>query len=416
MRGDGTKLGTTINNPAPAPPARLLDITRLVRRAGRVPTGVDRVELAYLIHLQTRPEPLFAIARTVLGYVLLDPEGVRAMTGRLTGAAPWGAADRLSVVARRKGLAVQRAESDLRRFALARSTPRRLQAMLKRHLPAGIAYLNTGHSNLTDRMMWALRHGPEARVAVLIHDTIPLDFPQFQRPGTPEKFRTMLRRAHSADLLIFNSAHSRNRAEAHLGGRLPQSVVAHLGITPMRPDPSLVPSDLPGRRPYFVTLGTIEPRKRHDLLLDVWEDMGPDAPGLLILGARGWNNDAVFARLDRLPPDGPVRERSGLPDGAVAALLKGSRGLVFPSEAEGYGLPPIEAAALGVPAICRDLAVYREVLGDIPVYLKETDRYLLRNSIESLVKGRHQAERAVSACDFTPPTWEDHFDSVLKLT
>lgn len=393
-----------------------MDITRLIRRAGRVSTGVDRVELAYLTHLLDRPEPLFAIARTTLGYVLLDGAGARGIAARLTGAAAWGAADRLSIVARRKGPAVQRAESDLRRLALARAVPRRLQKMLSRHLPAGVAYLNTGHSNLTDRMVWALRHGPGARIAVLIHDTIPLDFPQFQRPETPASFRAMLRRAQRADLLIFNSDHSRASVAAHLAGEMPPSVMAHLGVAPMRPDAGAVPGDLSGRRPYFVTLGTIEPRKRHDLLLDIWDDWGPDAPGLLILGARGWNNAAVFDRLDRLPAGGPVRERAGLPDGAVAALMAGSCGLLFPSEAEGFGLPPIEAAMLDIPVICRDLAVYREVLGDIPVYLNETDRYLWRNSIESLLKGRQQAERAVSASGFIPPTWADHFDTVLKWT
>lgn len=416
MRGDGTKLGITTNSSVAPPPARLLDITRLIRRAGRVPTGVDRVERAYLHHLQCRPEPLYAIARSTLGYVLLGPEGVRAVSDRVTGQVPWGAADRLSVVARGKGRAVRQAESDLRRLALARATPRGLERMLSRFLPAGIAYLNIGHSNLTDRMLAALRGGPKARVAVFVHDAIPLDFPGFQRPGTPEKFRAMLRRAATADLLIFNSDHSRRRAAAHLTSGMPPSVVAHLGLTPMQADPALVPADLPGRRPYFVALGTIEPRKRHDLLLDIWQEMGADAPGLVIVGARGWNNAEVFDRLDRLDPDGPVQERANLPDGAVAALLQGSSGLLFPSEAEGYGLPLIEAAALGVPVLCRDLDVYLEVLGDIPVYLKETDRYLWRNNIVSLAKGRHQAERADSASFFIPRTWDDHFATVLKLT
>lgn len=416
MRGDGTKLGITSNKPAALPPARLLDVTRLIRRAGRRPTGVDRVELAYLTHLWTRPEPLFAIARTTLGYVLLGPEGVKGLLARVTGETPWGGADTLSLLARRKGTDVRRAESDLRRLALARCVPQGLRGMLERHLPLGVAYLNIGHSNLTGRMMHALREGPQARIAVFLHDTIPLDYPQFQRDGTPEAFRAMLHRAASADLLIFNSEYSRNRTAAHMGRGMPPAIVAHLGLTPMRPDPARVPSDLPARRPYFVALGTIEPRKRIDLLLDVWQDMGRQAPGLLILGSRGWKNETVFDRLDRLPSGGPIQERADLSDAAIATLLQGSSGLLFPSEAEGFGLPLIEAASLGVPILCRDLPVYREFLRDIPVYLNETDRYLWRNSIESLAKGRLRAERAVSRSEFIPLTWESHFETVLSAT
>lgn len=100
-----------------------------------MPTGVDRVELAYLRHLLQEPQPLFGLVRSTLGYVLLDARGMRLLSTRLAGDQPWGAADRLSWFARKKGPHVQRAESDLRRFALARCTPQRLGWMLTRHLP-----------------------------------------------------------------------------------------------------------------------------------------------------------------------------------------------------------------------------------------------------------------------------------------
>jgi glycosyltransferase involved in cell wall biosynthesis len=403
------------------PAARLLDITRTIRRAGRVPTGVDRVERAYLRHLPTLPEPLFALARTTLGYILLDTGGIGAIAARVDGRQPWGPADRLALMARRQPLTVRQAESDLRRFALDRCLPARLDRMLARHLPAGTAYLNVGHSNLTDRVLAAVRDGAGGRIAVLLHDTIPMDFPHYQRPGSAAKFAAMLARVRAgADLVICNSAHTARRARAHMGnwGPVPETIVARLGVDV--PVPGTLPDGFDPARPWFMALGTIEPRKGHDLLLDLWDelqaDTRPDTPRLLICGARGWNNAAVFRRLDKLPPDGLVQEMPGLNDGQVAALLQGSCGLLFPSRAEGYGLPPIEAAALGVPVVCTDLPSLREVLGDIPVYAAETDRYLWRNMIGNLAGGRGRDQPGQAHRQFIPPDWAQHFKTVLSFT
>jgi len=399
----------------------LLDITRLISRAGRRPTGVDRVELAYLQHLPTCLEPLFGIVRTTLGYVLLDPAGLAEITKRITGDTAWGLPDRQSRLARRKPLPVRQAESDLRRFALARCRPRKLGDMMERHLPPGVAYLNTGHSNLSERMLWSARHRIKAEITVLIHDTIPLDHPDFQRPGTPDKFRALLKRVRAGvDLILCNSEHTKGRVTHYMQGwgDVPPIVVAHLGVDV--PQVTDLPVGLAPFGPYFVALGTIEPRKGHGLLLDVWRDLveenGPDAPGLLIVGQRGWNNQQVFDRLDALPEDGPVKELSELSDGVVAGLLKGSAGLLFPSHAEGFGLPPAEAAALGVPVVCSDLPVIREVLGDIPIYVGTSERYHWKQTIESLSKGYENEQVRTLKHVFVPPTWENHFNIVLRFT
>ena len=93
-----------------SPPARLLDLTRSLRRVGRGATGVDRVELAYLSHLLTEDAPLFGVARTALGYVLLDRDGMRGFQDRLRGRIPWGRADLLSRLPRGRAVALSRAD------------------------------------------------------------------------------------------------------------------------------------------------------------------------------------------------------------------------------------------------------------------------------------------------------------------
>ena len=87
----------------------------------------------------------------------------------------------------------------------------------------------------------------------------------------------------------------------------------------------------------------------------------------------------------------------------------------MPSVAEGFGLPPVEAAALGTPVLCADLPVYREVLGDIAVYANATDRYLWENRIRDLIGDRSAEQLRARLQGFAPPVWDDHFATVLQV-
>ncbi|WP_298858818.1 glycosyltransferase family 1 protein [uncultured Sulfitobacter sp.] len=398
------------------PPARLLDFTRLLRRAGRVWTGVDRVELAYLEALIADAIPVWGLARTPIGYVVLDRAGLTEFHRRLTGAGQPTSPDLLSRMVRGLHPVARVALSDARKLSVGRCLPSRLAVTLRKLLPAGTAYLNTGHSNLSMRVLEALRSLPHARIAVLVHDVIPLEYPQYQRPGTVEAFEKKMQRVRQfADLIIYNSADTQMRTERAMAGwgDVPKGIVAHLGTMQPVADPTSLPKGLPPQEPYFVTVGTIEPRKNHALLLDVWEELGPNAPMLLICGGRGWNNDAVFARLDSLGPETRVRELSGLDDGALAALVQGARALLFPSYAEGFGLPAVEALMLGTPVICADITTFREILGKNAVYVDDSSLELWHDAIVNWSK---QAQDTYQDREFEAPSWEAHFKVALSLT
>jgi glycosyltransferase involved in cell wall biosynthesis len=388
---------------------RLLDLTRLTSRAGRVLTGVDRVELAYLRALLGRDDPVFGLVRTVLGFVLLDRVGMAAFAAAVqTG--QWGKPDRIAALARLDP-ALGAAQALVRRHARARCLPVRLAAMLQRHLPPGVAYLNVGHSNLTDRVLRSVRLVPGAQISVMIHDTIPLDHPDWQRDGTAAAFADKFRRAtDAADLIISTSAAARSDILRSIGtrGRTPAMVTARLGVSPAQPDPSALPAGLDLTQPYFIAVGTIEPRKNLTLLLDAWDLLGPAAPGLFIVGGGGWKNDAVLARIAGAGPR--VRLLSGLTDGAVAALVANARALLMPSLAEGFGLPVPEALALGTPVVVSPLPIWGEIAGDRPVVLPGDDPYLWAQTVTQMT-----AQRLVTAT-YVPPDWEAHFKAVLSVT
>ncbi len=401
-------MDTIINNAS----GRVLDITRLVGRAGRVLTGVDRVELAYLRRFLADDVPCYFIARTSYGYVLLDRSGGQSIL-RATLKGEWGQSDLLSRLRFKMPKRVQAAQSFVRKHRVARCGRSRLALMLSEHLPNGVDLYIVGHTNLEFEFVSAFKLSVDARVHVMIHDTIPLDYPEVQRPQTVTDFNRQLRVvSEEADRVIAVSKVTSDSLTPHLQrhGRVPPIIVAHPGIDPVMPRYAEIPPDLDLSRPYFVTVGTIEPRKYHSLLLEVWESLdAEERPLLLICGNRGWLNQTVFEALDRGVPD--VIEVPGLSDSALAAVVHGSKGMLFPSIAEGFGMPPIEAAALGTPVVCADLPVYRETLGDRIVYLDPQDNYSWRETVNEL-KTNEDGERVAYV---SLPKWDDHFAAVLGV-
>ena len=195
--------------------------------------------------------------------------------------------------------------------------------------------------------------------------------------------------------------------------------VAPLGVEPV----PRVPAPMPSARPYFVILGTIEPRKNHLLLLWIWRDLcerlGPaGVPQLLIIGRRGWENENVIDMLDRCAVlHGVVRELDRLPDQELRAILAGAQALLMPSFAEGFGLPIAEALAAGIPVIASDLAVHRETGGDVPDYIDPLDGPAWKQAVLAYADPGHARRRAQidRMAAWSPTPWDSHIDAVLNL-
>jgi glycosyltransferase involved in cell wall biosynthesis len=406
----------------------LLDLTRLVRRAAFPhPTGIDRVERAYLRHLlRDFDGSVHALVRTGRRFAVLDRKGMGLLDARLQQGGPWDAPRLRDRLLRRPGPAAA-AETAARALSVDMVSMSALPAILARRLPPGTVYLNVGHTNLDDEVFDAVRAVRDSGSVVMVHDTIPLDFPALQRDGTPALFRRRMESVarHAGRVVTPSWAVAGDVARHFIPfGRVPPVTIAPPGIDIRGQAATTAPLGAATDRPWFVCLGTIEPRKNHALLLDLWEDLHatlPEAriPRLFIVGRRGWKNDAVFARLDALPSSGStVVELGDLADDALKALVAGAAGLLQPSIAEGFGFPPHEALALGTPAVCAPLPVYRETLGNAAIYADPGDLYQWRNAVLGLagIDGAGQGTPRDRRADYVPPTWEAHFKLALTTT
>jgi glycosyltransferase involved in cell wall biosynthesis len=176
------------------------------------------------------------------------------------------------------------------------------------------------------------------------------------------------------------------------------------------------------KRPWFLCLGTIEPRKNHLLLLHVWrrlaETMPGKAPALVVVGRRGWENENIVDLLERgRGLAGLVHEHNALGDAQLAALLSGAQALLMPSFAEGFGMPVSEALAAGVPVIASDLAVYRESAGEVPLYLDPLDGPAwLKAVLDYADPGSKQRQAQLKRLqNWQAPSWDGHFARVEDL-
>jgi len=409
------------------------DVTRLfLGPLSRTPRGIDRVDLAFAEHIfQNQPNAL-AVLPTPWGVrcygaerVLPGLERLRALWSETTD--PERDAVYMALRARLLGRTVareqaparslSRADTPLRLISLLRATGVGAGARVTRVVPRDAAYLSVGHLGLVFPFVlrWLDRR-PDVTPVFMLHDAIPLETPEYVEPaGVRGHARMMDAAARYARRLIATSQTARASVEAHLArrgcGPLPTFV---RGLPPTQafangasPDPALANCQ------YFVACATLEPRKNLELLGEIWKrlcaEQGDAAPHLVIVGAKGWNGDQIAARLARAPgAANRLHIVHGLSTPALVRLLAGARALLSPSLTEGYGLPIVEAQALGVPVIAADIPSHREIASERTILLDPLDGLAWKAAIE---------RAAAEYRRWSPPpmeSWPDYFAALAQ--
>lgn len=375
------------------PISTVYDLTRLSTRLfNATPNGIDRADMTFARHMFGERPDSYGLALTARGLRTLPASSA----GRLVGAIRegWGETD---------AAAEQAVISALADFLDAGAPDRPLEfpATLRLHArrktrrsrlgdalaalafpgesprvvaPRGAVYLNVSQFPLwvPPYFGW-LRERADVAFVPMIHDLLPLEYPEYFRRGEYDRHRRRLDFVvERASAVLVEARHTKRQLLAYAAAKGRANLPVHVVGLPVDPIFATAAPELPAQlksHPYFLIAGTIEPRKNHLALLQLWrrlvEEQGASAPKLVIIGRRGWENENAVDLLDRSHKlRNHVVEVSGLSSVSLRMLLAGARAMLLPSFGEGYGLPFVEAQAAGRPVIASDIPPFREIGGD----------------------------------------------------
>ena len=237
-----------------------------------------------------------------------------------------------------------------------------------------------------------------AAQAVTIHDLDFLDHPERSHAEIRRDYPRFVREhARLADAILTSSDYAA------------RSVVERLGVPPDRV--TVCPAGTPqwaygGRqRPrnphgYILFVGTLSSRKNIETLLDAYEQLiesRGDVPGLRLAGARTPSADVWLRRIAEPPLAGHAEYVGYIPDTGRRALFEGASLLVLPSWNEGFGLPALEAMAMGVPVVASNRGALPEVLGGAGLLFDPARPDALADALERILTDSALASACVSA-------------------
>lgn len=216
-----------------------------------------------------------------------------------------------------------------------------------------------------------------AKLVFTVYDVCYWTHPEFTTDGNRLACQQGVFEAlEQADGFLFISESSRREFNRVLPGWLERSgkpsVVTLLGPRGSAPvfaegaAAPTVPAD------YWLAVGTLEPRKNYETLLnalDLYWARSPRPLPLRIAGGGGWKSDALKDHLTALEARGRVQRLGYVPDAELTRLYAGTQALLFPSWHEGFGLPVLEAMSQGAPVICSGTSSLPEVGGDAVAYI-----------------------------------------------
>lgn len=225
--------------------------------------------------------------------------------------------------------------------------------------------------------------------AVTIHDVLFEPFPEFFSRLFVLRSRLMMRwAARRADLLFTVSEYSRQEIAERYGVDAETISVLHNAVDAGRFFPGDAGCELLQARGlvsdgYLLTVGRIEPRKNHAAILRAYARVA-DAPPLVIVGQRDFGYGDFEAALAEMPASHKVIVLDDVGDDELPVLYRHAKAFIYPSFAEGFGMPPLEGMVSGTPVVTSSTTAIPEVVGDAALLIDPEDIDALRCALQSV--------------------------------
>jgi len=219
------------------------------------------------------------------------------------------------------------------------------------------------------------------------HDVLPLSRPElFTRTVTAHMRHVGARHLRKADRVLCGSEHVRAQL-TELAGVEPERV----SVTPYGVDESFRPVRTEPGAPYVLCVGTLEPRKNLAGALRAFNRVAPAEVRLVIVGGRGWRNEEfereLAAQGERVTLAGRVSESE------LVRLYSGAACFLFPTLAEGYGFPVLEAMACGTPVVTSTTTGLPELAGGAALLADPSDDDAVAHALRQVLEDPALAQR-----------------------
>ncbi len=206
------------------------------------------------------------------------------------------------------------------------------------------------------------------RAIMTLHDVLPLDIPDYFRTPAGRLWYWLRKRRDlaRASLTVTDSDYSRGRIQQLLRPRRDPRVIYPSTLLPFADEE---PS--PERAPYYLYVGGYDARKGLEFMLRLFLELrrsGRIGARLLLTGTPCYFSPSFKALVQEAVSTGWVEQRGYLDDRELARTIRGARALIYPSRYEGFGLPPLEAMALGCPVLTTPCTALPEICGDAVLY------------------------------------------------
>ena len=217
--------------------------------------------------------------------------------------------------------------------------------------------------------------------STMVHDLVPLHFPEWVHPRTRRMHGAKYRHAaRTCDVVIVNSRYTGDDVAETLHVPRERIHVAYPGVDPGM---TAVGERAALGRPYVLTVATLEPRKNLAALATAHERLVDTGLALAVVGAAGWGDQPALS--------GPGTIRLGYCDPAeLPALYRGASVFCYPSLFEGFGMPVVEAMACGVPVVASSHPSLDEACGDAAVRADPRDPEAIADAIRTALARREE--------------------------